>query len=162
MAAKKKMVDSEKIESLEEITRRFEKIGLSQKEIYLGDLMDAIAHLDLTDEENDDLLNHFKKMNISFVDDLAEKDESLDDIVVDESKITEDASKPDVIDDDFEPADPDLIDEDIDYINEVLVDPGFANLSPDVKINDPVKMYLKEIGRVPLLGKDEEIVLAEK
>lgn len=33
---------------------------------------------------------------------------------------------------------------------------------PGVKINDPVRMYLKEIGRVDLLKADEEIALAKR
>ena len=35
-------------------------------------------------------------------------------------------------------------------------------LGSNVKINDPVKMYLKEIGRVELLSHDDEIKLAKK
>lgn len=40
--------------------------------------------------------------------------------------------------------------------NEQLVAP------PGVKINDPVRMYLKEIGRVELLSADEEVELAKR
>jgi RNA polymerase primary sigma factor len=36
------------------------------------------------------------------------------------------------------------------------------SVPPGIKINDPVRMYLKEIGRVHLLSADEEITLAER
>ena len=34
------------------------------------------------------------------------------------------------------------------------------SVPPGVKINDPVRMYLKEIGRVDLLSAEEEVKLA--
>ncbi len=39
---------------------------------------------------------------------------------------------------------------------------GDAELTKDININDPVRMYLKEIGRISLLSPEEELELSER
>ena len=156
---KKKLnsIKGEELETLQEILEKLQKIAKSNGNVLLmSDLSEAIAQFDLTDEDSDSIFESFKKANITIENDEI-IDESIDDIKDDHIDIM---SVDNFDDDDIYDSIDDESDE-LDYLS-ADIDNSMLNIGSDVKVNDPVKMYLKEIGRVPLLDKDEEVEVAAR
>lgn len=67
---------------------------------------------------------------------------------------------------DFDDLDLDDEDMDIDSIEEIsrdeLLDDELLNISGDMGVDEPIKMYLREIGQIPLLNHNEELEYAKR
>ncbi|HHW36905.1 MAG TPA: RNA polymerase sigma factor RpoD [Bacillales bacterium] len=117
------------------------------------------------DQAKEQVIQQGKKKGVISYDEIAERLSAfeLDSDQMDEFyeylgekgiEITEQSDEEDE-DDEDDPSFNQLEKEEEFDLNDLSVPPG-------VKINDPVRMYLKEIGRVDLLSADEEIQLAER
>ena len=138
--------EEEDIESLETIKKRLlKKAQDNGNEIEQSEINEAIQKFDMSDEDIEDLINYFVKKKITVISD--EDEEGLDEIGLDEE--SEAAAFAAGISDEDVPDEKELQD-----ISNLIVG--------DVKVNDSVKIYLKEIGKVRLLTAQEEIDIARR
>lgn len=146
--------DNDGLMKLDQIIKKFENDNKSTKFIDQDDFFDATSYLDLTDKDCEEIFEHFKKLGYE----VAGSNDDLDDSDMPENFSESDLENADQFDDDD-------VDIDEDQINEELpIDVNnLENLeNTDVKVNDSVKLYLKEIGRVQLLKPKEETELAKR
>lgn len=140
------------IMSLGEIEAKLLKKAKATGTIEQSEIYDALSDFEIDDETINELLDFFATNGIKVLTgEEDEKETELDDL--DDSDIDLD-KLPD--DDFYDDEDEDRVSEDID------IDHLDISVGEDIKVNDSVKMYLKEIGNYELLKPEEEPILAQR
>ena len=137
MSSSKKNAAKQPAEDLQAVLQSMIAQGRKDGMIRASDLNAQLEKLDLSPEKIEEIYDRFEAMNIQIIGNDLDLD--LGDAL-------------------------DLgLDDDIDLTgveDEDLVDP--VDLAAEYNLDDPVRMYLKEIGQVKLLSADEEVELAKR
>ena len=154
-ATKKKGDDN--IKTLEEVEKALLKKCKKDGFINQSEIYDALNDYELDEDAVETLIAFFAENEIEVLtSDEDEEEEEDKEEEFDESKMSFDENADD--DDDFFVND----EGDEDEEEDIDIDHLDVSLGSEVRINDSVKMYLKEIGKYDLLKPEEEPILAKK
>ena len=129
-----------KYNDIEDLKNDLVELNKQGVDIVQSDVVNALDRFEMSDDEIDQFYDWLSGVNIDLIDE-SEEEEDLED---DEYLASEDSDE----------------DEDEDSEKNIVI--NYEQASAYTKVNDPVKMYLKEIGRVPLLKADEEVLIAKR
>lgn len=176
----------EKFIKNEKLLKLMRAAKMEGKVLTFTEINDCITE-DVTPEEIEELLENLRKIGVKIADDTKPKRSSVkaisdeNDRGVEESgadlvdvgdgieEFTERTGESELIGDIFDEIDD--IDIEDDFFNpeaiatvqeEELLDDKFFEMTEGTEVDEPIKMYLREIGQIDLLGYEDEIELAKK
>lgn len=164
--------------TLDELKEEFKRVAHLNGHLMQNEITDALTHLDLDDASSDELYSWFRDNDIEIVDDsldefLDDSDDEMEEEMTSDDTLDLDASIDDAVhnddDDEVKPAKKSIsLHSEVDdkaraaKLREYQSNREESSEATAARVNDGVKMYLKEIGKVPLLKAKDELEIAKR